>query len=65
MAGSLKKRPLGSIFLAVIFEPETAGCEARMLALCYAVPKPAVHITLFFLENTQIKENEAENGLSL
>ena len=29
---------LGSIFPAARFEPGTAGCEARMLPLCYAVP---------------------------
>ena len=30
--------PLGSIFPAARFEPGTAGCEARTLPLCYAVP---------------------------
>ena len=30
--------PLGSIFPAARFKPGTAGCEARTLPLCYAVP---------------------------
>ena len=30
--------PLGSIFPSARFEPETAGCKARTLPLCYAVP---------------------------